>query len=436
MSKQIPYLFTSSFSSITESQNLQNNNKSFGRANVRVFTKYANRNGSYITDAVAEQLIYSATTGIVPVVGFFDPQSSDWTSHVGPTLACGYGYVDKFVGWENAVDSDGIEREYAVFSVVLFSDYFKEANQIVGKSQSMELDVNSIDGDWATIDGKELFVYTKAKMLGFCVLGDNTEPCFSASAFFNKKDDEVESQFEKFSKVLMELREQVEGGEIAMEENKIVIPEEQEISEFEEVTQPIEESIVEEMAAEEGAVDATEFEADTVESVEEEVEVVEETEAVFEANVESENAEISEPEEIAEPVVDYESMYNELLNQHNDYVISHNEMVANYNQQIENLNAELATANTRISEYEAQAAQIEEQNKQNLINSYENQIPENEISVIRDAVNDFSYEEIESKLAIAFAHYTMRKKEENVLRAPVNQPEESDFARLMKNYKR
>jgi len=42
---------------------------------VRVFTKYANRNGSYITDAVADQLIQSATSGMTPIVGFFDPET-------------------------------------------------------------------------------------------------------------------------------------------------------------------------------------------------------------------------------------------------------------------------------------------------------------------------------------------------------------------------
>lgn len=42
----------------------------------------------------------------------------------------------------------------------------------------MELDPESIDGEWTVIDGNEYFVYTKAKMKGFCVLGDEVEPCF------------------------------------------------------------------------------------------------------------------------------------------------------------------------------------------------------------------------------------------------------------------
>jgi len=109
---------------------ISNNEPNLGRLKVAVFTKYANRNGSYITDPVAEQLIETATKGNTPVVGFFDPETKTWASHTGPTLANGYGYVESFLGWEPLTDTDGVEREYAVFSVILFSDYFAEAQKI------------------------------------------------------------------------------------------------------------------------------------------------------------------------------------------------------------------------------------------------------------------------------------------------------------------
>lgn len=69
------------------------------RLHVGVFTKYKNRNGSYITDEYADFLIRSATRGNCPVVGFFDPEEQDWASHTGPKLANGYGYVESFDGW-------------------------------------------------------------------------------------------------------------------------------------------------------------------------------------------------------------------------------------------------------------------------------------------------------------------------------------------------
>ena len=102
------------------------------RLKVAVFTKYKNRNGSYITDAYADSLIESATRGDTPVVGFFDPESQSWASHTGPTLANGYGYIENFLGWEPLTDTDGITREYAVFSVVIFTKYYEEAKKIRG----------------------------------------------------------------------------------------------------------------------------------------------------------------------------------------------------------------------------------------------------------------------------------------------------------------
>lgn len=131
MEKQIPIYFDSI---VIDSpfQEISENTPNIGRLKVRVFTKYGNRNGSYITEAVAEQLIQSAVKGNTPVVGFFDPETKTWASHSGPTLANGYGYVEDFLGWEPFQDTDGITREYAVFSVVLFTDYYEEANKIIG----------------------------------------------------------------------------------------------------------------------------------------------------------------------------------------------------------------------------------------------------------------------------------------------------------------
>ena len=95
MEKKIPIYFDSVIVS-SPLQEISEANPNIGRLKVRVFTKYGNRNGSYITDEVAEQLIRSATSGQTPVIGFFDPETKTWASHTGPTLANGYGYVEDF----------------------------------------------------------------------------------------------------------------------------------------------------------------------------------------------------------------------------------------------------------------------------------------------------------------------------------------------------
>jgi len=55
-------------------QDIQCEDSNAFRLHVAVFTKYKNRNGSYITDEYADFLIKSATRGNTPVVGFFDPE--------------------------------------------------------------------------------------------------------------------------------------------------------------------------------------------------------------------------------------------------------------------------------------------------------------------------------------------------------------------------
>jgi hypothetical protein len=132
MGKKIPIYFDNAV--IMAPAEPINGSSNLNRLKVGVFTKYGNRNGSYITDNVAQMLIDGVMTRPTPVVGFFDPETQSWASHTGPTLANGYGYVEYFDGWQPFKDTDGVEREYAVFSVALFTGYFDAANFVVGQN--------------------------------------------------------------------------------------------------------------------------------------------------------------------------------------------------------------------------------------------------------------------------------------------------------------
>ena len=434
MEKQIPIYFDSV---IVDSpfQGISESNPNIGRLKVRVFTKYGNRNGSYITEAVANQLIESATQGTTPVVGFFDPETQSWASHSGPTLANGYGYVENFLGWEPFEDTDGVTREYAVFSVVLFTDYYEEAKKIFGQNQSMELDPASIDGDWTMIENQEYFVYTKAKMLGFCVIGEH-EPCFSVSSFFSKNDDIYKSQYEKFSSLLFNLKAQVEEAEKNNEGG------EQPMNEFEnqEVVEQVENPQTQEEVQ------------DTFEQVATEEEVVE-TETVeasaAEANFEEQPAE-SEPE-VQESVSEEPSEFEALQTQLNELQESYNQLQTDYevaqtriaeleqfqtsaNTELETLRTQNEELQTSLQAYSAQALEAENSRKNELIKKYEKVMKEEEISEIKEKANDFSYDELESKLAIAYANKQMAGND--VKKVPLPEPQESQFALLMKKYRK
>lgn len=433
MNKQIPYLFDSVIIS-SPLQQVSNDMPNTGRARVRVFSKYGNRNGSYITDQVADQLIESAITKHCPVVGFFDPQSQTWASHTGPTLAHGYGYVEDFLGWEPTEDTDGVIRDYAVFSIVLHTDYFEEANKIVGQNQSMELNPKTIQGEWAVIDEEEYFIYSFAEMLGFCVIGSN-EPCFSASTFFSK-NEENKTQFEQFSSLLFELRAKVEeakknkeGGEQPMEEIKVV-------------ETPVEETIVEETPVVEN------FENTEETPVVEEEQVVEPVE--FEETPAEETPVVEEEPTVEEPEVQEPSEFEALQNNFNELQTSYatlqeqlntaNEAIATYEAKIEELNTtnnslqeELSAAKTTIATYEENAEKVETVKKDALVEKYEKVLSGEEIAPIKEAVADFSYDELESKLAIIFSRKNLAEETKKV---PLPDPEESEFAKLMKKYRK
>ena len=416
MDKKIPIYFDTI---ILDSpiQEISYEDSSACRLHVGVFTKYKNRNGSYITDDYADFLIKSATRGNCPVVGFFDPEEQNWASHTGPKLANGYGYVEKFDGWTPCKDTDGVTRDYATFSVILFTDYYEEARKIKGQHQSMELDPLTIDGDWAEFNGEPYFVYTKGNMLGLCVIGAH-EPCFSVSSFFAKNDDTYKTQYEKFSSLLSGLKEKIEEAEI----NKKGGEQQMDGTENELVVNPTPEVVEPEVQEGAAAEPAAEFQGTA------------EPETVTDPAPESP----SEFELLQQKFEDLQTSYNELQEKFNTAetrIAELEQFQAAANEQITSLQEENTKLQTTVSSYEAAELKQAEEKKENLIKQYEKFLDEEEINPIKDMVKDFSYEALEGKLAITFANKQMVSSEE-VKKVPLPEPQEDDFAIFMKKYKK
>jgi len=424
MDKQIPIYFDSV---IIDSpfQGISESTPNIGRLKVRVFTKYGNRNGSYITEAVANQLIETATQGTTPVVGFFDPETQTWASHSGPTLANAYGYVENFLGWEPFEDTDGITREYAVFSVILFTDYYEEAKKIFGQNQSMELDPASITGDWTLINGTEYYVYKTAKMLGFCVIGEH-EPCFSVSSFFSKNDDTYNTQYEKFSSLLSNLKATVEEAENNQKGG------EQPMNDFEN------QEVVEQV---ENPQTVTAEEADTFQAETEVIEPAVEETTEFENSTTEEETSVDESEnnfELQTQFDELQASYDELQSNYSNAQSRIEELEqfqSSANEELEALRAQNAQLQTTIQTYEAQIAVVENERKETLIQKYEKVLGGEEIAEIREKINDFSFEELESKLAIIFANAKMTGATE-FKKIPVPEQKISEFATFMSKYQK
>ena len=172
----------------------------------RLFYKYENRNGSYISDEFAEKLL--STLPYAPLKGIYEEETQDFKDH-GMAHDEGriYGVVpqEPEIEWVKHVDEDGIEREYASCAVYVYTALYQEANKIVGKSHSMELYPPSIKGEWIYAKGRKMFKFTDGAFYGLQVLGDLVEPCFEGAAFFTlyndilQKFEELDNKASEFS---------------------------------------------------------------------------------------------------------------------------------------------------------------------------------------------------------------------------------------------
>ena len=162
-------------------------NDVLSKARCRIFYKGANRNGTFITDEFANELI--STLHYVPVKGIY--LQDDFSDH-GRSREEGqiYGIVPEKnnFAWEQHLDEDGIERTYACTDVLLFTALYPEASEIVGKGQSMELYEPSLMYHTAILQGQKQIVFEHGSFLGLQVLGDNVEPCFEGASFFSLQD--------------------------------------------------------------------------------------------------------------------------------------------------------------------------------------------------------------------------------------------------------
>ena len=162
---------------------LEKYNEVLSKARCRIFYKYENRNGTYITDEFAEKLLSSLP--YAPVKGIY--QDEDYTDH-GAQRDQGriYGIVPESpnVAWESFLDDDGVTRTYACTDVLIFTALYEEAKEIIGKSQSMELYPPSLKYHEAIVHNKRYIVFDEGCFLGLQVLGDAVEPCFEGASFY------------------------------------------------------------------------------------------------------------------------------------------------------------------------------------------------------------------------------------------------------------
>ena len=349
------------------------NNSALSKARLKVFYKGLNRNGSYINDEIAEKLI--STLPGTPVVGYFDADKDDFLGHVQKEVNRAYGFVPENMNfnWEMSLDPDGVYRTYACVDVVLWTGRYPVASKIVGKSHSMELNPDTISGEWVEHDDEICFEFTNAEFIGLCVLGNEYEPCFEGSSFYELQKDNKLSKVKEDLKEMYNLYTQVEsiadenptGGQEMEDENKELTPtegsEEVETTPAQGEEKPATEEVVEE----------------TTEEVTEEQNGEEEQETPTE-EVEEEDSEKAEGSE--ETPAD-----EEVENQPTEKEVELNAQLVEKDAEIASLKAELA----ELQSYKAKKVNEE---KEAVLNSYANKLTEEEVNNFKSKLE--SYETI------------------------------------------
>lgn len=380
------------------------NNSALSKARLKIFYKGMNRNGSYINEEIAEKLI--STLPGTPVVGYYDSDKDDFLGHVSPESNRAYGFVPEEMNfkWEMFLDPDGVYRTYACTDIILWTGRYPIASKIVGKSHSMELNPDTVEGEWVEHDDEYYFEFTNAEFFGLCVLGEEYEPCFEGSSFYELHQQENNASISKDLKEMFSLykstidsaEENPTGGQ-EMEDEKLK-PQDLDNDSVEEEVKDQEEEVKEEEnkpSETEEVKDESSEEGEEEETDEEEKEEEQEEPEQEEEN-EDESEETDEPEEEEEEKEE----------------VDFNSALAEKDKTIATLEAELK----ELREYKK--AKVNEE-KEEVLNTYSNKLTEEEIADFRNKIEDYN-SAVELKKDIAVCLLDKQSNEEKI--------EESNYA--------
>lgn len=381
------------------------NNSALSKARLKIFYKGMNRNGSYINEEIAEKLI--STLPGTPVVGYYDSDKDDFLGHVSPESNRAYGFVPEEMNfkWEMFLDPDGVYRTYACTDIILWTGRYPIASKIVGKSHSMELNPDTVEGEWVEHDDEYYFEFTNAEFFGLCVLGEEYEPCFEGSSFYELHQQENNASISKDLKEMFSLykstidsaEENPTGGQ-EMEDEKLK-PQDLDNDSVEEEVKDQEEEVKEEEnkpSETEEVKDESSEEGEEEETDEEEKEEEQEEPEQEEENGEEGSEETDEPEEEEEEKEE----------------VDFNSALAEKDKTIATLEAELK----ELREYKK--AKVNEE-KEEVLNTYSNKLTEEEIADFRNKIEDYN-SAVELKKDIAVCLLDKQSNEEKI--------EESNYA--------
>lgn len=414
--------------SIAPVREIQEISPIISKARVRIFYTGLNRNLTYITEEFAEKLL--ETLPYTPVGGLWQQDEEDFSDHGGPGesnrerfQAFGVVPENPNVAWEDHMDEDGVLRRYACCDVYLWTARYKAAREIPKKAQSMELYVNSIDGEWKRDGAVEYFEFTDGVFFGLLALGDDVDPCFEGAAFYGL-DQSAKEFFEELKNYTLSAKSELIGGT------------EMEIEKIEET--PVVEEQVEEVTSEEEVVteEATEeVQEVATEETEEEAPAAEEVTEATEETADDHAVENFENEEVAEE--------NEEGTEETEEV---KEVVEETIEEASDIQAEYQAALQRIADLEAQVNELttykndaERVKKTSLIEKYSILLGEEACANYTAKIDEYSFEDLKKEVSVAVLEcneeslFSKNESQEVIINVDMTK-NYSGAARLMSKY--
>lgn len=410
--------------------NIQPLNPLISKCEIKVLYTGKNRNRSFISKEVATKMANSLPG--TPIVGQYFYQTGDFGDHgeeelviddkgirfIKSTVPYGFVATDAKVWWQNFVDKDGVEREYLLTEGYLWTGRYPDCKRIIekGNHQSMELDRDSLVGEWSKISGEwskfendehEYFIISDAVFSALCILGEEVEPCFEGANITKKGGIMYSLDRDEFKEKMLDFMADLkdalnnlgyEGGkQVENLNNPTIETPVVETPEVEAITEPVvEETVVEEVVETPEAVEGAEA-AEGEESSEGVEEDFAKKKEEGEANEEDSNSE-DKKESNSEEEDDKEKKKNYSLEE----VVEYQELLTKYAElegQFNAISEELNSIKPEYNKLKEKAIEAEEKAKEDMINSFY-MLSEEDKAEVRANKANFSLEDIEAKLSV------------------------------------
>ena len=410
--------------------NIQPLNPLISKCEIKVLYTGKNRNRSFISKEVATKMANSLPG--TPIVGQYFYQTGDFGDHgeeelviddkgirfIKSTVPYGFVATDAKVWWQNFVDKDGVEREYLLTEGYLWTGRYPDCKRIIekGNHQSMELDRDSLVGEWSKISGEwskfendehEYFIISDAVFSALCILGEEVEPCFEGANITKKGGIMYSLDRDEFKEKMLDFMADLkdalnnlgyEGGkQVENLNNPTIETPEVETPEVEAITEPVvEETVVEGVVETPESIEGAEA-AEGEESSEGVEEDFAKKKEEGEANEEDSNSE-DKKESNSEEEDDKEKKKNYSLEE----VVEYQELLTKYAElegQFNAISEELNSIKPEYNKLKEKAIEAEEKAKEDMINSFY-MLSEEDKAEVRANKANFSLEDIEAKLSV------------------------------------